>query len=256
MYGSYLDFSGVTLPGVGGGINASNAISTDQLAKMNASGKKWSPDISGGMSHHNESLLAMHAKQRDKRAGLVNREYNESCEGGKAMKEIFDRKKSRMSSFKEMKKNEYGFAEGDSQDAEVLSMPMPSMGMKEHMCKGPGCPICSAPMGKKEHFCEGPGCSVCMNERQKDAAFREWNAEKRREMKKGEFKGEFAGEGMSFPIAKPEDVAAAWSSAGRAKNPRAVMKNVIDIAKRHGWESGLPESVKQRMSDGQSGLPS
>ena len=236
MYGSHLDFSGVTLPGVGGGINASNAISTDQLAKMNASGKKWSPDISGGMSHHNEGLLALHAKQREKRAGLVNREYNEQCDGGKAMKEIFDRKKSRMASFKEMKKNEYGFAEGDSQDSEMLSMPMPSMGMKEHCCKGPGCPI-------------------CMSEKQKAAAFREWNTEKRKELKKGEFTGEFAGPDMSFPIAKPEDVAAAWSSAGRAKNPRAVMKNVIDIAKRHGWESGLPESVKQRMSDGQSGLP-
>jgi len=38
MFGSSFDFSGVTLPGVGGGINASNAISGEQLAKQNASG--------------------------------------------------------------------------------------------------------------------------------------------------------------------------------------------------------------------------
>ena len=35
MYGASLDFSGVTLPGVGGQINASNAISGDQLSAMN-----------------------------------------------------------------------------------------------------------------------------------------------------------------------------------------------------------------------------
>jgi hypothetical protein len=27
------------------------------------------------------------------------------------------------------------------------------------------------------------------------------------------------------------------------------------IAKEHGWESGLPDSVKQRIKDGGSGLP-
>jgi hypothetical protein len=237
MYGSSFDFSGVTLPGVGGGINASNAISTDQLAKMNKSGKKWSPDITGGMSHHNEGLLSMNAKQREKRASLVNRDYNEQADGASAMKEIFDRKKSRMSSFKEMKKNEYGFAEGDSQDSELLSMPMPSMGMAEKKCSA-GC-----------------NCPACLNKKQQDAKFREWDTAQRKELKKGEFKGEFAGPDMSFPIAKPEDVAAAWSSVGHAKNPRAVMKNIIDIAKRYGWESGLPESVKQRISAGQSGLP-
>jgi hypothetical protein len=237
MYGSSLDFSGVTLPGVGGGLNASNAISTDQLAKMNKSGKKWSPDISGGMSHHNEGLLKMNAAQREKRAGLVNREYNEQCDGSNAMKEIFARKKARMNSFKEMKSKEYGFAEGDSQDSEMLSMPLPSMGMGEHKCKGPGCPICA----QAQHA---------------EAKFREWDTEKRKELKKGEFQGEFAGPKMSFPIASAEDVAAAWSSVGRAKNPRAIMKNIISIAKRKGWEDGLPESVKQRMKDGGSGLPS
>ena len=60
---------------------------------------------------------------------------------------------------------------------------------------------------------------------------------------------------MSFPIGKPEDVAAAWASVGRAKNPRAIMKNIIDIAKRYGWESGLPESVKKRLESGGSGMP-
>jgi hypothetical protein len=236
MYGASLDFSGVTLPGVGGGLNASNGVGMDQLAKMNASGKKWSPDISGGMSHHNEGILKMNAALRDKRAGLVNREYNEQCDGKDAMNEIFARKKSRMSSFKEMKSKEYGFAEGDSQDSELLSMPLPSMGMKEHKCKGPGCPLCA-----QAQYAE--------------AKFREWDTEKRKELKKGEFKGDFAGPAMSFPIASPEDVAAAWSSVGRAKNPRAIMKNIISIAKRRGWEEGLPESVKQRMKDGGSGLP-
>jgi hypothetical protein len=142
-----------------------------------------------------------------------------------------------MNSFKEMKSKEYGFAEGDSQDSEMLSMPMPSMGMAEKKC-GAGC-----------------NCPMCLNKKQEDAKFREWEADKRKELKKGEFNGEFAGPDMSFPIAKPEDVAAAWSSVGRAKNPRAIMKNIIDIAKRYGWESGLPDSVKQRISSGQSGLP-
>jgi hypothetical protein len=237
MYGASLDFSGVTLPGVGGGINASNAISTDQLAKMNATGKKWSPDISGGMSHHNEGILKMNAAQRDKRAGLVNREYNEQVDGASAMKEIFARKKSRMNSFKEMKAKEYGFAEGDSQDTELLAGPIGSMGMGEHKCKGPGCPICA-------------------QSKNADAKFREWDTEKRKELKKGEFEGDFAGPGMTFPIASAQDVSAAWSSVGRAKNPRAIMQSIIRIAKERGWTDGLPESVKTRMKDGESGLPS
>jgi hypothetical protein len=236
MYGSYLNFSSVTLPGVGGGLNASNAIGMDRLKEMNASGKKWSPDIAGGMSHHNEAILKGNAAQRDKRQNLVNRSYNEQCDGGNAMKEIFARKKARMASFKELKSKEYGFSEGDSQDSELLSMPMPSMGMGEHKCKGPGCPICS----QMQHA---------------EAKFREWDTAKRKELKEGEFKGDFAGPAMSFPISSPEDVSAAWSSVGRAKNPRAIMKNIISIAKRHGFESGLPDSVRQRLSAGESGLP-
>jgi hypothetical protein len=233
MYGASFDFSGVLLPGVGGSINASNAISTDQLAKMNDSGKKWSPDISGGMSHHNEEVLKAHASQRGRRQGLVNREYNEQASGNDAMKEIFDRKKARSASFMEMKKKEYGFSEGDSQDSELLSMPLPSF---------------------KECACGGK-CPVCRDKKRKEAEFREWSTEKRKALKEGKVKGEFAGPDMSFPISSPVDVAAAWSSVGRAANPRQIMAKIISIAKKHNWESGLPESVKQRLSAGKSGLP-
>jgi hypothetical protein len=94
-----------------------------------------------------------------------------------------------------------------------------------------------------------------LNKKQQDAKFREWDTEKRKDLKKGEYPGSFAGPDMSFPIAGPEDVAAAWASVGRAKNPRAVMHNILRIAKEKGWTEGLPESVKQRISAGQSGLP-
>ena len=233
MYGTNFDFSGVTLPGVGGQINASNAISGDQLKAMNATGKKWRPNADGMMSNHNENILKMHSEHREKRVSLVNKGYCENCEGQMAMKEIFDRKKSRMSAFKEMKKNEYGFAEGDSQDSELLSMPLPSF---------------------KECACGGT-CPVCREKKRKDAEYREWSTEKRKSLKSGKVKGEFAGPDMSFPIAGPQDVAAAWSSVGRAANPRQIMAKIISIAKKHGWESGLPESVKQRLSAGKSGLP-
>jgi hypothetical protein len=234
MYGSRLDFSDVSLPGVGGNINASNAVSMDRLKEMNASGKKWAPDITGGMSHHNESVLKMNAANREKRASLVNREYNENCDGGSAMKEIFDRKKSRMASFKELKKSEYGFSEGDSQDSELLSMPQP-FAMGECKCGG--------------------SCPVCREKKRKEAEYREWSTEKRKQLKAGDVKGEFAGPDMSFPISSPEDVAAAWSSVGRAANPRAVMRNIIRIAEKHDWKSGLPQTVKDRLEAGQSGLP-
>ena len=235
MYGSSFDFSSVTLPGVGGGINASNAISGDQLEKMNKSGKKWRPSIDGGMSHHNESILQANAEHREKRANLVNRDYNENAESKDAMKEIFDRKKARMSSFKEMKKGEYGFSEGDSQDSELLSMPLPVF--------------------KEDHNCKGPGCTICASQKYAEMAYREWSTEKRKALKEGKVKGEFAGPDMSFPIAGPVDVAAAWASVGRAANPRAIMRRIISIAKKHGWESGLPESVKKRLAAGESGLP-
>jgi hypothetical protein len=185
------------------------------------------------MSNHNENILKMNAEHRERRAGLVNREYNENSDGKDAMKEIFDRKKSRMSSFKEMKKNEYGFAEGDSQDSELLSMPLP--GFKES--------------------CNCGTCSSCRENKRKETEYREWSTEKRKALKEGKVKGEFAGPDQSFPIASPVDVAAAWSSVGRAANPRAIMRKIISIAKNHGWESGLPESVKKRLAAGESGLP-
>jgi hypothetical protein len=149
------------------------------------------------------------------------------------MKEIFARKKARMTSFKEMKKNEYGFAEGDSQDAELLSIPH----MSEAKCQ-----------------CGGT-CASCRDKKRKDAEFREWSAEKRKDLKSGKVTGEFAGPEMSFPISSAEDVAAAWASVGRAKDPRAIMRNILAIAKKHNWESGLPQSVKDRQAAGKSGLP-
>ena len=233
MYGTSFDFSGVTLPGVGGGINASNAISGAQLEAMNKTGKKWRPGPDGMMSNHNEEIIKTNAASRAKKESLVNREYNEQANGKDAMKEIFDRKKSRSASFMEMKKKEYGFSEGDSQDSELLSMPLPSF---------------------KECACGGK-CPVCRDKKRKEAEFREWSTEKRKALKEGKVKGEFAGPDMSFPISSPVDVAAAWSSVGRAANPRAIMRKIISIAKSHGWESGLPESVKARLADGQSGLP-
>jgi len=233
VYGSYLSFSDVSTPGVGGSINASNAISGDQLEEMNKSGKKWRPGPDGMMSNHNEEIIENNAASRAKKESLVNREYNEQANGKDAMKEIFDRKKSRTASFMEMKKKEYGFAEGDSQDSELLSMPLPSF---------------------KECACGGK-CPVCRDKKRKDAEFREWSTEKRKALKEGKVAGEFAGPDMSFPISSPVDVAAAWSSVGRAANPRAIMRKIISIAKEHNWTSGLPESVKARLADGQSGLP-
>jgi hypothetical protein len=103
--------------------------------------------------------------------------------------------------------------------------------------------------------CKCGTCAACRDKKRKETEYREWSTEKREKMKKGEVKGEFAGPEMSFPISGPEDVSAAWSSVGRAKNPRAIMKNIIKIAKKHGWESGLPESVKKRLEAGESGLP-
>lgn len=235
MFGSSFDFSNVTLPGAGGGINASNAISGEQLKKMNDSGKKWRPGPDGMMSNHNEDILKMNAAHREKRASLVNRDYNENADSKDAMKEIFDRKRARGASFREMKKGEYGFAEGDSQDSELLSMPLPGGAFKES--------------------CNCNHCPSCLNKKQKDQEYREWSTEKRKALKEGKVKGAFAGPDLSFPIASPVDVAAAWASVGRAANPRAIMRRIIAIAKEHNWTSGLPESVKKRLAAGESGLP-
>lgn len=233
MYGATLNFSSVTLPGVGGQINASNAISSDQLQKMNASGKKWAPNASGGMSHHNENLLAANTTIRNSRANLINRNYNENCDGDSAMKEIMGRRKSRMASFRELKQKEYNFAD----DTELMAIPQPFAEFKK----------------KKKCVCGT--CPSCRDAKRRDAEFREWSTEKRKDLQSGGIKGDFAGPNMSFPIASAEDVSAAWSSVGRAPNPRQVMANIIRIAKKFGWESGLPTSVKDRLSAGKSGLP-
>lgn len=238
MYGTSFDFSGVTLSGTGGMINGSNSIGIDRLMEMNKTGKKWSPDITGGMSHHAESQLVKNEIKREKAANLVNRSYNEIADGSMAMKEIMDRKKMRGASYMEMKKKEYSFGENDdigNLDMEGMAIAQP-FAMKEHMCKGPGCPICA-------------------NNKQKDMQYREWSTEKRKALKEGKTTGAFAGPNMSFPISSPEDVSAAWSSVGRAPNPRQVMRKIISIAKEHDWTSGLPESVKKRLAENKSGLP-
>lgn len=84
---------------------------------------------------------------------------------------------------------------------------------------------------------------------------REWSADMRKALSEGKMKGGFAGPDMSFPIASPGDVAAAWSSVGRSKNPDETMKKIIAIAKKEGWEQGLPKSVRDRLKAGKSGLP-
>jgi hypothetical protein len=111
------------------------------------------------------------------------------------------------------------------------------------------------PLPGFKESCSCGSCSSCINKKQKDQEYREWSTEKRKALKEGKVKGEFAGPEQSFPIASPVDVAAAWSSVGRAANPRAIMRKIISIAKSHGWESGLPESVKKRLAAGESGLP-
>lgn len=59
--------------------------------------------------------------------------------------------------------------------------------------------------------------------------------------------GDFAGPNQSFPIAKPEDVAAAAHSIGRAKgDPEAIKKNIIAIAHKKGaaFVAQLPDAWK------------
>ncbi|MGA1739077.1 MAG: hypothetical protein ACO4AM_07335 [Candidatus Nanopelagicaceae bacterium] len=84
---------------------------------------------------------------------------------------------------------------------------------------------------------------------------REWSGDMRKALREGKMKGGFAGPDMSFPIASPADVAAAWASVGRAKDPEATMKKIISLAKANGWEQGLPKSVRDRLKAGKSGLP-
>lgn len=82
------------------------------------------------------------------------------------------------------------------------------------------------------------------------------DAEYRRAIQDGKMKGDFAGEGMSFPIASPEDVRRAWMSVGRSDQPTdKLQKNIIRIAKKFNWTNGLPKEVQKRLKKGGSGLP-
>ena len=75
-------------------------------------------------------------------------------------------------------------------------------------------------------------------------------------IKEGKMKGAFAGEGMSFPIASPEDVRRAWSSVGRSDQlTKKLQKNILRIARKFNWMNGLPKSVHDRLKKGESGLP-
>ncbi len=75
-------------------------------------------------------------------------------------------------------------------------------------------------------------------------------------IKDGKMKGAFAGEGMSFPIASPEDVRRAWASVGRSdQNTDKLQRNIIRIARKYNWMNGLPKSVHDRIKKGGSGLP-
>lgn len=81
-------------------------------------------------------------------------------------------------------------------------------------------------------------------------------AELRKKIQSGEIKGDFAGEGMSFPIWSPESVKDAWMSVGRSdQNTDKLQRKIIKIARRHNWESGLPKTVLTRLKKGRSGLP-
>ena len=223
------DFSSVILPGVGGSINPATAISVDKLEEMNKSGKKWRTGPDGNLMFHNEAILELNKKSRSKRESLINRDRNENASGVEAMAEIMGIKKARIEAFKEIKRKEYSFVD----DSELMSMPQ---SFSHEECKGPG--KCS--------------CSCCQK---KLKEFKEWTSEKRKKLLSGHLKGEFAGPKMSFPISGTEDVSAAWSSVGRADNPRKVMAEIIRIAKKYKWEAGLPQSVKDRLEKGESGLP-
>lgn len=68
--------------------------------------------------------------------------------------------------------------------------------------------------------------------------------------------GSFAGKGKSFPILKPEDVAAAAHALGRAGSGNystdVIKKNIIRIAKEKGWTSQLPHAWQDDASSKES----
>jgi hypothetical protein len=221
-------------------LNASNSQSDPSLKKENKERRKWGAGVNeegfmtiGKVDHSDIAgvRLANHKERRDKAVNLINRDMNEYADSGQAMSEIVGRKNLRAAQYRELKSTEYKFAE-DDKNAEFLAMGTYKEG-------------CSA----------GCKCAACRDNARKDAEYREWSGKKREEMAKGEVKGKFAGPDQSFPISNATDVKAAWSSVGRAKNPRAVMKRIIAIAKEMGLESALPESVRKRLEEGGSGLP-
>jgi hypothetical protein len=229
---------GVVLPGAGGMINASNSQSDPSLKKENQEKRKWGAGINKdgfmtiGKTDHNELRLASHKERRESKVNLINRDMNEYADGAQAMSEIVGRKNLRSAQFRELKNKEYKFSEEEDQNAEYLAM------------------------GSYKEGCSCGTCASCRNKKREDAEYREWSTKKRKELSKGEVKGEFAGPDQSFPISSPEDVGAAWSSAARGKqDARTTYKNIIRIAKKNGWESGLPESVRKRLEAGESGLP-
>jgi hypothetical protein len=237
---------GVVLPGVGGMINASNSQSDPSLEKENKEKRKWGAGVNKdgfmtiGKVDHNEQRLASHKERRDSKVNLINRDMNEYADSAQAMSEIVGRKNLRAAQYRELKKQEYcgmNYAEAEDQNAEYLAMGTYGEGCSAGKCP-PGC-----------------SCASCRAKKKSDADYREWSSKKREELSKGEVKGKFAGPDQSFPISNATDVKAAWSSVGRAKNPRAVMKNIIRIAKEMGLESALPASVKKRLEEGGSGLP-
>ncbi len=79
--------------------------------------------------------------------------------------------------------------------------------------------------------------------------FAAWNADRRKQLNEGKIKGGFAGPDDSYPIASSEDVGNAWSLAGKAKDPDAVRKKIIELAKEHGWTDGLPDTAQAWAKD-------
>lgn len=78
----------------------------------------------------------------------------------------------------------------------------------------------------------------------KKIQLRDWTEAERKQLKAGKLRGAFAGPDETFPIAGPEDVTHAWDLAGHAEFPNVVRAAIRRIAKKYGWESGLPETAK------------
>lgn len=78
-----------------------------------------------------------------------------------------------------------------------------------------------------------------------------WTAGKRDRLANGAIKGGFAGPKNSYPIASRADVGDAWELAWQtnAENSDSIRRKIIQIAKRHGWTDGLPETAWQWADD-------